>query len=163
MFIEENNLNPEEVHLELNDTDLPSPGVHPGRLYLPTASEVYLLLCVHMSINSQWSIVCFERQSLSASNLCFFQDYHRYDMPLMHPLLFPHGTDGWALDARSITPPYNKVFLAPYFRFHLCLCQDQQIVIYSTMPTSFISRCWLMYGEWRDNENCIDEEQPTDD
>jgi hypothetical protein len=89
----------------LHSTDRPEEGIHPGRHHLPTAPEVSILLPVNVPVNSERSIVCSARGSEGSNNLSFFPDYHRSYMPLMYPLLFPHGTDGWSLETKSSTPP----------------------------------------------------------
>jgi len=113
-FIEQEQLNPEEVHLVLHSSDKLEQGIHPGRHRIPTAPDVSILLPIHVPVNSEQSIVCSARGSEDSNNLRFFLDYHRSYMPLMY-LLFPHGTDGWSLETRSST----KATLAQYTKFHL--------------------------------------------
>ncbi|KAL7542017.1 hypothetical protein ACHAXR_012464, partial [Thalassiosira sp. AJA248-18] len=128
-YIQNNNLNPEEVRLELHATTSPQPGIHNGRLNLPSAPEISLLLPVHQPMDAQRVVVCSARQTAASfqrfrneginDDLEFFQDYHQSYMPLMYPLLFPHGTNGWTLGTKSVEHPFGEVQLAPYSRFYL--------------------------------------------
>lgn len=128
-YIEENNLNPEELRYELHATDKPPEGQHPGRYNLPSAPEIAMLMPTTIHNNAERSIVCSLRQSSDDQNeLRYFPQYHRSYPPLAYPLLFPKGTDGWTLGIRSLSE-YNgiregitslqNVELAPYTRFYL--------------------------------------------
>ena len=83
-----------------------------------------------MLINSEQSIVCSARDSKVENNLSFFQDYHKSYMPLMYPLLFPHGTDGWSLETRTTRSPYKKATLAQYTRFRRMNLSTYSIVLH---------------------------------
>ena len=61
------------------------------------------------------------RQEPGNLGLRFFKDYDRSYTPLTYPLLFPHGTDGWTLNIRSLTATAKSddVTILEWLRFHL--------------------------------------------
>ncbi|KAL7555308.1 hypothetical protein ACHAWF_019019, partial [Thalassiosira exigua] len=118
-YIRQNNLDVKEVKIELHATDHPVEGMHQGRLNLPTAPEISLLMPSNMPMNSQRTIVCNTVQSESGNDLVFFQDYHRSYSPLMYPVLLPFGTDGWTLGLRSRGTSQKHVTLPQYVRYHM--------------------------------------------
>ena len=118
-YIQQNNLNPDELQIELHAVDKPAPGQHIGRLHLPTAPEIALLLPTSIPRNSERRVVCNVRSNNSNNDLQFIQDYHRSYIPLLYVLFFPHGTDGWSLNTRSTISPFKKVTLSAYVRYHM--------------------------------------------
>ena len=52
-YIDRERLNPEEIRFELHATERPLQGIHPGRLNLPTAPEISILMPVETPINSK--------------------------------------------------------------------------------------------------------------
>jgi hypothetical protein len=95
-WIRQNRIHPEEVQIQLHETEKPGQGQHVGRFHLPTAPEVSVLLPSReqMSI-SKSSIVCSVRPQVGINgydSLQIIRDHHRSIWPLLYPILFPHGT-----------------------------------------------------------------------
>ena len=119
-FIEENNLNPEELSIVMHATDKPPSGHHAGRYHVPTAPEIALLKDINPPEVSHRSIKCNvrgEQQEGHQDKLTKIQDYHCSYIPLIYVLLFPQGTDGWSLNARTLMN--KKVSLLEWVRFHI--------------------------------------------
>ena len=57
-FIQENNLNPEELSIVMHATDKPPVNHHAGRYHLPTAPEIALLKDVNPPLGAHRSIKC---------------------------------------------------------------------------------------------------------
>ena len=119
-FVQENNLNPEELSIVMHATDKPPTGHHPGRYNLPTAPELSLIKDANPPLGAHRSIQCNVRgqqQEGSRDRLTTIQDYHRSYIPLIYVLLFPHGTDGWTF---TTTDCLNReVRLLEWVRFHI--------------------------------------------
>ena len=96
--MEQNNLNPSDLSIEIHSTKKPADGHHQGRFHRPTAPEISLLLPNEIPQNAKRTIICSMRGQSGQYNLREFQDYHRSYDPLQYPLLFPYGTDGWHLN-----------------------------------------------------------------
>ena len=78
-FIEENNLNPEELSIVMHATDKPPSGHHAGRYHVPTAPEIALLKDINPLEGSHRSIKCNvrgEQQEGHQDKLTKIQDYH---------------------------------------------------------------------------------------
>ena len=57
-FIEENNLNPEELIIIMHATDKPPSGHYAGRYHMPTAPKISLLEAINPLEGSHRSIKC---------------------------------------------------------------------------------------------------------
>jgi hypothetical protein len=104
-WIRATNQNPEEVHIQLHETEKPSGGQHPGRYHLPSAPEISILLPSREQMaTSRSSIVCSVRPQVNdngTESLQIIRDHHRSIWPLLYLVLFPYGTDGWDEQIKS--------------------------------------------------------------
>ena len=82
-----------------------------------------ILLPHQVSADSSWQIVCEARATLlddGRPKCSFFNDTHQSYGPIMYPVLFPHGTNGYHDNLRSIVEEdgkFNKISLAMYVRY----------------------------------------------
>ena len=125
-WIRHNRIDPEEVQIQLHETEKPGQGQHVGRFHLPTAPEVSVLLPSReqMSI-SKSSIVCSVRPQVGINgydSLQIIRDHHRSIWPLLYPILFPHGTSGWHDGLHSNNPGHGrKVTLSEFCRWYMMI------------------------------------------
>lgn len=123
-WIQQSGHNPEEISIELHETERPSGGQHPGRYHMPTAPEVSILLPSREQMaSSKASIVCSVRPQANeegTEQLHIIRNHHRSYSPLAYPVFHPEGTDGWHLDLNSRNFSHARsVTLNKYCRWHM--------------------------------------------
>eukprot|EP00571_Detonula_confervacea_P014553 CAMPEP_0172308584 /NCGR_PEP_ID=MMETSP1058-20130122/9127_1 /TAXON_ID=83371 /ORGANISM="Detonula confervacea, Strain CCMP 353" /LENGTH=520 /DNA_ID=CAMNT_0013021029 /DNA_START=96 /DNA_END=1655 /DNA_ORIENTATION=- len=144
-YIEQHNLNPDEIKIELHESDRPEDayrrrGRHPGRFHTPTIHEIAILLPDRELPNAKRSIICQVRDpSPDTNNLQFISDGHRSYEPLSYVLLFPFGTDGHYYDMKSKAPEHKKVSVVAYTRYHMMERKDE---------INILHRAGRLFQEW---------------
>ena len=130
-FIQNHGLNPEEIEIELLEpTDLPYSGYHDGRLHLPAAPEVAILIDPDFHQASVRPFLCTMRNQHgdSENHTKIFPVHHRSYIPLAYPLLFPYGTHGWGRYTKNINN--KKAKHLEFLRYHLMMRCDHQNYIF---------------------------------
>ena len=130
-FIQHNGLNPEEIEIELVEpTDLPYSGYHEGRLHLPAAPEVAILIDPDFHQASVRPFLCTMRNQHgdSENHTKIFPVHHRSYIPLAYPLLFPYGTHGWGRYTKNIDN--KKAKHLEFLRYHMMMRCDHQNYIF---------------------------------
>ena len=130
-FIQHNGLNPEEIEIELVEpTDLPYSGYHEGRLHLPEAPEVAILIDPDFHQASVRPFLCTMRNARgdAENHTKIFPVHHRSYIPMAYPLLFPYGTHGWGCYTKNINNKDAKHL--EFLRYHLMMRADHQNFIF---------------------------------
>ncbi len=115
-----NNITPENVQLELIDPhDQPFSGIHEGRLNLPQAPEVAILIDPNFHRCQQRTFVCSWRHGVGhvGNQTQFFPVHHSSYTPMAYPLLLPFGTHGWGMQTKTIDG--TKSSHLQFLRYHL--------------------------------------------
>ena len=119
-YIRVNGLNPEEVQIELLEADdLPFTGYHEGRLRLPEAPEVALLIDPDFIEAAERPFICSLRNppGNGHDNTQIFPVHHRSYIPMAYPLLFPYGTHGWGKFTCNVDGKQASHIM--FLRYHL--------------------------------------------
>ena len=119
-YLTANNIVPEDVRLELVDpSDQTYSGIHQGRLNLPQAPEVAILLDPNFHRSPERTFVCTwrNRGGSGENHTQFFPVHHSSYTPLAYPLLFPYGTHGWGMNTKHLDG--TKSSHLQFLRYHL--------------------------------------------
>jgi hypothetical protein len=119
-YIRVNGLNPEEVQIELVQADdLPFSGYHEGRLRLPEAPEVALLIDPDFIEACERPFICSLRNPPGdgQDHVQVFPVHHRSYIPMAYPILFPYGTHGWGRFTCNIEG--KQASHTMFLRYHL--------------------------------------------
>ena len=87
-----------DVQLSIHGNESTSKAIHAGRLNIPTVNEVAILLPESNVISkdhNRYITVNYKQKPNDYKQLKFIPDCHRSYDPLMYPLIFPDGADGW--------------------------------------------------------------------
>ena len=123
-YINENDLNPEELRIQLHESDVlqSQPGNHAGRYHIPSVNELALLMPNHIPPDAERSIVCQVRGANTRTSLVTFPHTHgRWDA-CGYPLLFPYGTITYYQEYKTShlnedgERVHNNLSLNQYFR-----------------------------------------------
>lgn len=126
-YIRVHELNPEEVQIELVEADnLPFSGYHEGRLHLPEAPEIAILIDPNFHEASESSFVCSMRNPCGDTQDCTqtFPVHHRSYIPMAYPLLFPYGTHGWGRYTCNLQGIASSHIT--FLRYHLMMRSSHQ-------------------------------------
>jgi len=119
-YLTMNNIVPEDVRLELIDPhDQPYSGIHEGRLNLPQAPEVAILIDPNFHRSQQRTFVCSWRDGAGhqRNHTQFFPVHHSSYTPMAYPLLFPYGTHGWGMQTKNLNG--TKSTHVQFLRYHM--------------------------------------------
>eukprot|EP00984_Skeletonema_dohrnii_P016913 scaffold7597_cov105-Skeletonema_dohrnii-CCMP3373.AAC.2 len=124
-YVQQQHLNPDDLEIEIHPIDRPADKykrgqIHPGRLHLPSVSEISILVPNAPHPDAERSIVCQMRQSVPGQDqLHFIKDGHRSYNAMAYPMLNPLGKNGFYFGMRSLASPFNKISINKYTRWNM--------------------------------------------
>ena len=115
-----------EVSIAFQETPSTTQGQHIGQFHLPRCFKMSILFPQQVARNASRQIICNARATQlddDRTRCSFFNDTHQCYNPLLHLVLFPHGTNGYHYNLCATVVANNAVYprmlLLMYVRFNL--------------------------------------------